>query len=176
MALVIDQSGKILGTTTGAPETGASGGAQRSKELTAARQMSKPGGALEALASKKMTVVDGSIVPPGGSMGLSVAFSEPGPLALRTPAEADRYGRSHLPDRAGEPPLAPYRVLPRRDEDDPVSDMREAERKVRKLNKETMDTTVQMQLLQHLSRMNDVVVEGINNMGRSMERAADHRG
>lgn len=174
MALVIDQSGKVLGTTTGVPDSGGGNGAQRSKELSAASKMGNPGGALAALASKKMTVVDGSIVPPGGSKVLSVAFSEPRPLALRTPAEAERYGRSHLPDRAGEPPLAPYRVLPRREEDDPVSDMKKVVQESRKLNKETMDTQLQMQLLQHEASMTRLVVEGINNAGRAIERAA-HR-
>ena len=175
MALVIDQSGKILGTTTGVHDSGAGNGAQRSKELTAARQMGRPAGALEALASRKMTVVNGSVVPPGGSKVLAVAFSEPRPLALRTPAEAERYGRSHLPERAAEPPLAPYRFLPRREEDDPARDMREVVNETRKLNEETMDATVQMQLLQHHARMNELVVDGVNNMGRTIERAAHHR-
>lgn len=182
MALVIDPTGKVLGTTESL-DSGSGNRTGHAENAGAPSRMSRPGAALALLPERapslvkpgmqdKMTVISGSVVPPGGVRAYAVAFAEPMLPVPRQTGDAARFGQGRLPDRAGQPRLAPYRLLQRPVEGDPVSDTREAVREVAKMNKDMIDTTVLMQAMQHMNRMAELEAESIRQAGRNIENAA----
>lgn len=182
MTKIIDQSGRLISDSASAASSSSNLLPARRAEGAPTR-MSAPGAALALLPARdaspvkpglqqKMTVIAGSPVPPGG-VRVFAALADPMLPALRHPGQAARYGQGNLPSQ-GEPRLAPYRILERPAEEDPVSGTREAVREIGKMNQNMLDTTVAMQAMQHMNQMAQLVSETIREGGRNIRDAARH--